>query len=235
MFISSFPFKSFVQKAAIFLRLPLDYALFHPYRAMQVRALDETVDFIALHMPDALAFDTPKEVLAHALSLAPKAGLYAEFGVNSGGSINFIAKTAPGQTIHGFDSFEGLPENWGGNNMAAGYFNRGGTFPKVRNNVKLHRGWFNESLPPFLSANPGSAAFLHIDCDIYSSTVTILDCFKDRIVPGTIIVFDEYFNYPNWKSHEHKAFEEFIAVTGHQFEYVAYSFRQLSVRIIEKI
>jgi hypothetical protein len=101
--------------------------------------------------------------------------------------------------------------------------------------VKLHRGWFNESLPPFLSANPGSAAFLHIDCDIYSSTVTILDCFKDRIVPGTIIVFDEYFNYPNWKSHEHKAFEEFIAVTGHQFEYVAYSFRQLSVRIIEKI
>jgi hypothetical protein len=232
MFISSFPLKSFVQKVFIFLRLPVDYALFHPYRAMQVRALDESADFIARNMPDALAFDTPKELLAHALSLAPASGLYAEFGVNSGGSINFIAKTVPAQTIHGFDSFEGLPENWGGNNMAAGYFNRGGAFPKVRSNVKLHKGWFNESLSPFLAGNADKAAFLHIDCDIYSSTVTILACFKDRIVPGTVIVFDEYFNYPNWKAHEHKAFEEFVALTGHRFEYLAYSFRQMSVRIL---
>jgi hypothetical protein len=232
MFISSFPLKSFVQKAFVFLRLPVDYALFHPYRAMQVRALEETADFIAQKMPDALAFDTPKELLAHALSLAPRTGLYAEFGVNSGGSINFIAKTAAAQTIHGFDSFEGLPENWGGNNMAAGYFNRGGAFPKVRANVKLHRGWFNDSLPPFLAGHTDPAAFLHIDCDIYSSTVTILACFKDRIVPGTVIVFDEYFNYPNWKAHEHKAFEEFIERTGYRFEYLAYSFRQMSVRIL---
>jgi hypothetical protein len=232
MFIQSFPLKSFVQKAFVTMRMPVDYALFHPYRAMQARALDETADFIADRMPHALAFDTPKELLAHALQKAPKAGIYAEFGVNSGGSINFIAKSAPHATIHGFDSFEGLPEDWGGNNMAAGYFNRRGAFPKVRPNVKLHRGWFDASLKPFLVANPGDAAFLHVDCDIYSSTVTILESFRERIVPGTVIVFDEYFNYPNWKAHEHKAFEEFVQAAGARFEYLAYSFRQLSVRML---
>ncbi len=232
MFISSFPLKSFVQKAFVFMRMPVDYALFHPYRALQERALADTADFITAKLPDALAFDTPKELLAHALGKAGRDGLYAEFGVNSGGSINFIAKTASHATIHGFDSFEGLPEDWGGNNMAAGYFNRRGALPKVLPNVRLHRGWFNESLPPFLAANAGDAAFLHIDCDIYSSTVTILDCFRDRIKPGTVIVFDEYFNYPNWRAHEHKAFEEFVAETGLRFEYLAYSFRQLSVRVL---
>jgi hypothetical protein len=232
MFISSFPLKSFVQKAAVFLRLPIDYALFHPYRAMQERALADTVDFIAERLPDALSFDTPKELMAHALSLAPKDGIHAEFGVNSGGSINFIAGQVPNQTVHGFDSFEGLPEDWGGNNMAAGYFNRGGRFPKVKANVKLHRGWFSESLPPFLAATPGPAAFLHVDCDIYSSTVTIFEAFRERLVPGTVIVFDEYFNYPNWRAHEHKAFEEFVAATGLKFAYVGYSFRQLAIRIL---
>ncbi len=108
MFISSFPLKSFVQKAFVFMRMPVDYALFHPYRALQERALADTADFIAAKLPDALAFDTPKELLVHALGKARPNGLYAEFGVNSGGSINFIAKTAPNVTIHGFDSFEGL-------------------------------------------------------------------------------------------------------------------------------
>ena len=53
-------------------------------------------------------------------------------------------------------------------------------------------------------------AFIHVDCDLYSSTKTIFSLLSDRIVPGTIILFDEYFNYPNWQQHEYKALQEFV-------------------------
>jgi hypothetical protein len=72
------------------------------------------LDFITEIMPDALAFDTPRELMHHALSRVTVDGLYAEFGVNNGGTIAYIARQKPAQTIHGFDSFEGLPEDWSG-------------------------------------------------------------------------------------------------------------------------
>lgn len=228
MFIANYGLKALVQKTSMFLRLPVDYSEFHPYRALQVKSLEDTLQFIGEKMPNALAFDTPKELMAHALKQVAVEGIFAEFGVNEGGSVNFIASQCPKRAIDGFDSFEGLPENWSGNNMAAGYFSRGGQLPKVRSNVTLHRGWFDQSLPKFLSETPGNAAFLHIDCDLYSSTKTIFEQFATRIVPGTVLVFDEYFNYPNWRAHEHKAFEEFVAANGIEFEFLAYSFRQVS-------
>lgn len=229
MFIANFSLKSAVQKAFMFARIPVDYALFHPYRAMQVKALEDTVAFIEERMPGAVSFDTPKELLAHGLTLAPTKGLILEFGVNEGGTVNFIASKLDGRMVHGFDSFEGLPEDWSGNNMAAGYFSRGGKPPRVKANVRLHKGWFDASLPGFLAANPGPIAFMHVDCDLYSSTKTIFDLAGDRIAPGTVIVFDEYFNYPNWRAHEHRAFEEFAARSPLAFDYVGYAFRQVAV------
>ena len=62
-------------------------------------------------------------------------------------------------------------------------------------------------------------ALLHIDCDLYSSTDYVLSTLKPAIRSGTVIVFDEYFNYPGWKQHEHKAFEEFISRSGSTFKY----------------
>ena len=75
---------------------------------------------------------------------------------------------------------------------------------------------------------------MHIDCDLYSSTQTILAQLRDRIVPGTILVFDEYFNYPGWEVHEHRAFAEFIQATGRRYEYVGLvpSHQQVAVRIV---
>lgn len=229
MFIANYPLKSLVQKAMMFVQLPLDYSTFHPYRALQQRALSETMDFIVSDMPTALAFDTPRELMDYAIKLTTLDGLVAEFGVNEGGSIAYMAKKLAGRTLDGFDSFEGLPEGWAGNTMEAGYFNRGGKLPRVPKNVRLHAGWFSDSLPKFVAANPGPVALLHVDCDLYSSTATIFQHLGDRIVPGTVIVFDEYFNYPGWQAHEHKAFREFIARTGMQFDYVGYSFKQVAV------
>ena len=103
--------------------------------------------------------------------------------------------------------------------------------PKVRDNVKLVKGWFNETLPPFLKEHTGKVGFLHVDCDLYSSTAFVLAQLKDWIRKGTVIVFDEYFNYPGWKQHEHKAFGEFSGETGLEFRYDSFvpSHQQLCV------
>lgn len=227
MFVANYGLKSIVQKAAMVARLPLGYSMDHPYTGLKQRAHRETLDFITESMPEALAFDTPRELMRHALSLAKAAGFYAEFGVNEGGTISYIAKQKPALTVHGFDSFEGLPEDWSGNAMAAGYFNRKGRLPRVPSNVVLHRGWFDDTAPKFASTQQGPAAFLHIDCDLYSSTKTVFDALGDRIVPGTVLIFDEYFNYPNWKAHEHKAFTEFKGRSGKAFKYAGYSIQQV--------
>lgn len=230
MFVASYPLKSFVQKALMALQVPLSYGTLHPYRALQQRALDETMDFIVSEMTEAVSFDTPRDLMTFAIKQVRIDGAVLEFGVNQGGTINFIAKAMPARRIHGFDSFEGLPESWSGNQMAAGSFDNGGRMPKVPANVALHKGWFSDSLPGWVAANGAEkVALLHVDCDIYSSTCTIFEHLERQIVPGTVIVFDEYFNYPAWQAHEHKAFREFLARTGRRCRYLGYSFQQVVV------
>ena len=77
-------------------------------------------------------------------------------------------------------------------------------------------------------------AFIHSDSDLYSSTKTTLDNLKGRIQKGTVIVFDEYLNYPGWEENEFKAFQEFIQETGLKYEYIGYVFnaKQTAVRIL---
>jgi predicted O-methyltransferase YrrM len=115
--------------------------------------------------------------------------------------------------------------------MVEGDFDVGGKLPKVESNTKLHKGWFDQSLPRWLDAHPDKIAFVHIDCDLYSSTKTVFDLLKDRFQPGTVIVFDEYFNYPGWRKHEFKAFQEFIAENGVSYSYLAYAKYNVAVRL----
>jgi hypothetical protein len=119
-----------------------------------------------------------------------------------------------------FDSFEGLPEDWR-ENITKGTFDRRG-LPRVRANVTPVRGWFDQTLPGFLAQHPGTAAFLHINCDLDSSTRTVLGLFADRVRPGTILLFDPYLNYSGWVPGEYKAFQEFIAATGYTSRYILY-------------
>jgi predicted O-methyltransferase YrrM len=150
------------------------------------------------------------------------AGLFLEFGVFKGYTINYMSNKITEKTFYGFDSFEGLPEKW-----RTGYdksaFDIQGQLPIVNGNVELMKGWFDKTLPSFLESNEGPVSFLHIDCDLYSSTKTVLDLLKDRIVTGTIIVFDEYFNYPGWELHEYKAFQEFVNANNITYKYLAFN------------
>ena len=68
-----------------------------------------------------------------------------------------------------------------------------------------------------------SIAFVHVDCDLYSSTKTVLDLVCDRLAPDAVLVFDEFFNYPGWQQHEFRAWTEFVEKTGRTFEYLAYT------------
>ena len=61
---------------------------------------------------------------------------------------------------------------------------------------------------------------MHIDCDLYESTRYVLAQLADRIVPGTVIVFDEYINFPGWQKDEYRAFREFTETTGKCYRYL---------------
>ena len=201
-------------------------------RKLQELALEETARFVLQHMPGVRSFANDFELLRHAWQQVPSTaqGLICEFGVWRGTTINFIASLTP-RVVYGFDSFVGLPESWR-DGFEKGRF-RLSRLPKVRHNVRLIKGWFHESLPPFLAEHSDPAIFLHVDCDLYSSARTVLDLFRDRIRSGTVIVFDEFFNYTGWQRGEYKAFEEFIAATAHRFEWLGYCryHEQVAVRI----
>jgi Macrocin-O-methyltransferase (TylF) len=177
----------------------------------QMQDLFSSVEFERQHLATVPMFKTRQELFKFALDkVTVSDGLYAEFGVYKGDSINRLARLRPHQVFHGFDSFEGLPESW---TLGArtGAFSVGGRLPAVHDNVVLVKGFFQQTLPDFVSAcDKKAVAFLHVDCDLYSATKTVLDRLAPLLVEGTVIVFDEYFNYPGWQQGEFKAFGEFI-------------------------
>jgi predicted O-methyltransferase YrrM len=192
---------------------------------MQKNALESTTKYVEENMITAVSLTDLFAVLKFALSQVNLDGLFLEFGVAGGNTTNFIAKNIQ-KTLHGFDSFEGLPEFWVdnlGGRLEKGSFNMNGKLPSVRENVQLHVGWFDKTLPEFVTSCKDNISFMHIDCDLYSSTKTIFDILGERIKSGTIIVFNEYFNYPTWQQHEFKAFQEFVAENSIKYEYIAYN------------
>jgi tetratricopeptide (TPR) repeat protein len=158
-------------------------------------------------------------------------GTVLEFGVRSGTSVRQIAELVD-QDVHGFDSFEGLPETWHENPQ--GLYSTDGELPKVPENVILHKGWFEDTLPKFLEDFSDPVRFLNIDCDLYSSTKTVLDHLSDRICRGTVIVFDEYIGNKHWCEDEFKAFQEAVSKFDWNYEYLCFSFftKQVAVRIV---
>jgi tetratricopeptide (TPR) repeat protein len=180
---------------------------------------------------DFRLFGNSGRLLRHAIACATTPGLVLEFGVRRGTSLDHIADVA-GQEVHGFDSFEGLPEGWV--NSPRGVLTTGRQLPQVRDNARLHVGWFEDSLPPFLSAHLGPVRFVNVDSDIYASARTVLTALADRVRPGTVIVFDEYIGNHSWRDDEYRAFQEFAAENAVRYEYFAASpyTKQVAVRIL---
>jgi predicted O-methyltransferase YrrM len=198
---------------------------------LNLEAKQQTLEYIKANMIDAPYFEKHQALVEHALGEVSGHGLYLEFGVGRGKSMRWIASQVSG-AIHGFDSFEGIQEYWNGNPVGSFAQKK---LPKVPGNVEFHVGYFDATLPGFLEKHAGPVAFLHVDCDLYSSTVTILEALGNRLQPGAIVLFDEYYNFHRWQEHEFKAFQEFVARAGLKYEYIAFSVtgQQVAIRVLE--
>ena len=197
----------------------------------QIQAELESWAYIkALHR-SALLLGTNTKTIELALAQAKLEGLVLEFGVYNGKSIRNIASIVNTE-VHGFDSFEGIPENW--NDEPSGSYSANGELPVVPSNVTLHQGWFEDTLPKFIKENSSPIRFMNIDCDLYSSTKTIFDLLGPQVVPGTVIVFDEFIGYKSWRDDEFKAFQEAVDQYQWRYEILSFSFatKQVALKIL---
>lgn len=163
-------------------------------------AAEDSARWLEANAPTAEYFQRREDLLHKSVSLANPDGLYCEFGVAEGYSVNLIAGWTKSE-VHGFDSFEGSPQDWWQN----GFMIPKGTWaqkalPKVAPNVRLHKGWFSDTAPKFHQEHIGEPiAFVHFDADLYASDKAIFDAMADHFVPKTVMQFDEFLAIPDGK------------------------------------
>lgn len=152
-------------------------------------------------------------LLEHILPMC--SGVAVEFGVGAGTSTRLIAAHMP---VIGFDSGEGLPEDWR-DEYPAGSFAH--PLPDI-DNAELVEGWFADTLPTYTF--PTDIGLAHFDADLYSSTATALAYVPLR--PGTIVVFDEFHGFDSCEDHEQRAWHEHVARTGLRYRPIGHDFEQ---------
>jgi len=144
---------------------------------------------------------------------------YLEFGVAAGRSFKWwIEHNANSNSkFYGFDTFTGLPEDW--NMFKAGAMSTGGILPDVKDERAFFiKGLFQDSLPDFLeSFNNDKRKIIHLDADLYSSTLYVLAKLHPFLKPNDIILFDE-FAVPQ---SEFLAFSNFVNAFRFEYEVVA--------------
>ena len=152
-----------------------------------------------------------------AADVADERVLYVELGVYEGASMRYWSSLLqnPDARLHGFDSFEGLPEDWT-IGEGKGHFSTNGRVPEIADDrVSFFAGWFEETLPGY-EPPEHDRLVVNFDCDLYSSAALGLSTLESLIVPGTYVYFDEFHD----RHHELRAFDEFLERTGGRFEAV---------------
>jgi hypothetical protein len=148
---------------------------------------------------------------------------YLEFGVYKGHTILNLWSAHhphPESRLIGFDSFEGLPEDWKPGHAwgGKGTFNAGGIPHTTDPRVQFVKGWFHESIPTFMKTfYPRHRILLHCDADLYSSTMWALFFCSPFIRPGTLLAFDEFTH----RDHEFRAFTQWQQTTHHPVRLIA--------------
>jgi len=150
--------------------------------------------------------------LKHATTLA-RPGVWVEAGVASGRTARYILqRLKPNSTLHLFDSFEGLPRAWW--KFEAGAFKpaRVPSFKDTR--VTVHAGVFHETMPAWARTQTRPVTFLHVDCDLYESAITVLRSLDGLLRPGAVIAFDEAIGHESCVSNEGRALREWSLDRG---------------------
>ena len=143
-------------------------------------------------------------------------GEWAEFGTWKGHTAKIMLPFLPDEgTLHLFDSYDGLSRDWGA--LPKGSFK---TEPPVFDDprVVMYNGWFENTVSVLSDKN---LSFIHIDCDLYESTLDVLWQLPP-LGGGTIILFDEYAhtlgNIP--VDDEYRAFNEWVNENHYQYKYL---------------
>jgi hypothetical protein len=165
----------------------------------------------------------------HMIAQSRKDRPFYEFGVWRGEAFRYLIKTF--KKGYGFDTFEGLPEDW--HNQKAGTYSSDGNVPKIKGGEFIV-GKFEDTLPDFFSEKRPKASIVNFDADLYSSTICALNHAKPVIDQHTILIFDEFIMNQNWEEDEYRALEEFCANNDYTYEVLAVSFftMQVAVKII---
>ncbi len=180
------------------------------------------------------------ECLKKALEIInPDLKYVLEFGVYRGRSIKHIRKELDSSyKVFGFDSFEGLPEDWIGAktkeringiktgrkiDVKKGHFNVNGMMPDI-NEVTFYKGWFKNTIPEYIKNHKNLIGLIHIDCDLYSSTRDVLFQLNSFIIPNTLLCFDDWFynSSSKYNDGERKAFLEWSYFFKRQFDYIKF-------------
>jgi Methyltransferase domain len=157
---------------------------------------------------------------------------YFEFGVYQGQSMAFWSglNTHPSSRFFGFDSFEGLPEDWKNGNLAGSYSARGKIPATDDARVRFIVGWIQTSLPAFLACHePRNPVLILNDSDLYSSTLYSLSTMNALTPPGTIVILDDFYD----PLHQYRALHDYASAYMRQFEIIAATreFTQAAVQI----
>jgi len=198
----------------------------------------EVFEVFAKHLKKSIRFTNIDSIRQYAIELAlsnasklsdQKDFYYLEFGVFKGDSANFFSKYV--DKLYAFDSFEGLPEEWQGR-MAKGTFDLGKKIPNLKSNVEPIVGFVENTLDDFLRKHNPKINFVHIDLDLYSPTRFTLEKIKPYLMKDSIILFDELYNYINWKEGEYKALKEVFNEDEYFFRSFNISSQQAVIQII---
>ena len=140
-------------------------------------------------------------------------GDFAEIGVYKGGTAYLTARAAPGKTIHLFDTFEGMPEvdagidaHRTGDFADTRYDDVRSFLAPFRERIAFHKGFFPATAA---GLEEKTFALVYVDVDIHQSVKDALAFFYPRLVPGGVMLFDD-FDSPKCQG-VRKAIEEFLA------------------------
>ena len=205
------------------------------YISLKKEQNDEILELLYEPIKKSIKFFKFVDIRRYAIDLAKdneailkKEGdyFYLEFGVHTGGSANFFSKGI--DKLYAFDSFEGLPSDWEGR-LPKGSLNLNKKLPKLRKNVIPVIGWVEDNIDNFLNKYNPKINFVHFDMDVYDSTKFTLAKIKPYLTKGAIMIFDEYYNYINWKEGEYKAFTEIFE--PNEYTYKAFNIKGKQVVI----
>lgn len=121
---------------------------------------------------------------------------FFEFGVFQGESFRkwLSINQHPESRFFGFDCFEGLPTDWESGNCKKGAFTCHGRLPDISDpRATFIKGLFNETLADFLRTyEPRNRLVIHMDADLFASTMYVLMQMDPFVKRGTLILFDDF-------------------------------------------